>query len=350
MKVRANGIEIEVETMGEGEPLILIMGIGAQLVLWPDDFCARLSALGFTVIRMDNRDIGMSTHLRHLPVPDPRVSLVRAALGLRVDAPYTLGDMADDVAAVLDALGHRQAHIVGASMGGMIAQTFAILHPERTTSLTSIMSTPGDARYAFGARPSAIRALLGPLPRSRDEASARMVRTFRALGNRSHPPDEDFARSWRTLLRSRCEPRRIRATDGGDLRLPEPACGARQAHDAHARDPWDTGSSDSRGGRASDRTRNPERAAARARRHGSRSASTSASDDRERDPFARRRRARSPIVEGDVDAGSACAVANARSLRPPLHANITTSCSLNAAAACRVRARPEERHPTHANR
>ncbi len=194
MKVRANGIEIEVESIGEGVPVVLIMGIGAQLVLWPEDFCARLVELGFTVVRMDNRDIGMSTHLHDLPVPDPRVSLARAALGLRVHAPYTLGDMAGDVAAVLDALGHRRAHIVGASMGGMIAQTFAIHHPERTTSLTSIMSTPGDARYAFGARPRAVRALLGALPRSREEAAERMVRTFRAIGSRTHAVDEDFAR------------------------------------------------------------------------------------------------------------------------------------------------------------
>jgi len=85
MKVRANGIDIEVERIGEtGEPLVLVMGIGAQLVLWPDDFCEYLARSGFSVLRIDNRDVGMSTHMHHLPVPDPRKSLVRAALGLRV--------------------------------------------------------------------------------------------------------------------------------------------------------------------------------------------------------------------------------------------------------------------------
>src|SRR4051794_1541299 len=102
MKVRANGIDIEVERIGEkGEPIVLVMGIGAQLVLWPDDFCEYLARSGFSVFRIDNRDVGMSTHMHHLPVPDPRKSLVRAALGLRVDAPYTLVDMADDVVGVL---------------------------------------------------------------------------------------------------------------------------------------------------------------------------------------------------------------------------------------------------------
>ena len=194
MQVRANGVDIEVERMGEGEPIVLIMGIGAQLVLWPDDFCERLVRSGFSVIRLDNRDVGRSTHLSHLPVPDPRRCLLRAGLGLRVDAPYSLVDMADDVVAVLQALGVGAAHVVGASMGGMIAQTLAIHRPERVLSLTSIMSTPGDRRYAFAARPAAIRALLGPPPRTREEAGERMVRMTRAIGSRTHAPDEPYLR------------------------------------------------------------------------------------------------------------------------------------------------------------
>lgn len=194
MRVQSNGIEIEVEADAEGEPLVLLMGIGAQLVMWPDDLCARLRAAGFRLIRMDNRDVGLSTHLGHLPVPDPRKALLRAALGLRVDAPYDLGDMADDVAGVLDALGIERAHVAGASLGGMIAQTFAIRHTRRTASLTSIMSTPGDRRYALGAQPRALRALLGPAPRTREEAVQRMLTTFRAIGSRTHPVDEERLR------------------------------------------------------------------------------------------------------------------------------------------------------------
>jgi pimeloyl-ACP methyl ester carboxylesterase len=206
MRVSNNGVDIEVvvDDPGDGdgngngngnggtqrEPLVLLMGIGAQLVLWPDEFCARLCERGFRVIRMDNRDIGRSSYLHHMPVPDPRTSLLRATLGLRVAAPYTLTDMAGDVRAVLDALGIERAHVVGASMGGMIAQTLALEHPERVTSLTSIMSSPGDRRYAFGARPAALRALLGPPPRTRDEAVARILRTFQAIGSRTHPVDK----------------------------------------------------------------------------------------------------------------------------------------------------------------
>jgi pimeloyl-ACP methyl ester carboxylesterase len=194
MRVQANGIEIEVERQGEGEPLVLLMGIGAQLVLWPEPFCARLVELGFSVIRMDNRDVGLSSHLRHLPIPDPRKALLRAALGLKVDAPYTLSDMARDVVGVLDVLGVGKAHIVGASMGGMIAQTVAIEHRERVLSLTSVMSTAGDRRHVLATQPGALKALLGPLPRTREQAVQRMLNTFRAIGSRTHPVDENVLR------------------------------------------------------------------------------------------------------------------------------------------------------------
>jgi pimeloyl-ACP methyl ester carboxylesterase len=195
VKVRANGIDIEIERIGEGgEPLVLVMGIGAQLVLWPDDFCEYLASRGFDVIRMDNRDVGRSTHLSHLPVPDPRMTLARAAFGLPIAAPYTLLDMARDVTGVLDALGLEKAHVVGASMGGMIVQTLAIAQPERVLSLTSIMSTTGDRRYMLGSQPNAFAALLGAVPRTREEAGERMVRTFTAIGSRTYPVDVDYAR------------------------------------------------------------------------------------------------------------------------------------------------------------
>lgn len=188
--VRGDGVDLHVEDSGgEGEALVLVMGIGAQLVLWPDELCERLSARGFRVIRLDNRDVGLSTHLSHLPVPDPRRTLARAAMGLRVDAPYTLSHMAGDVRAVLDALGVERAHIAGMSMGGMIAQTFCLEHPARARSLTSIASTTGDRRYAFAARPEALRALLRPPPRTREESAERTIATFRAIGGKTHAPD-----------------------------------------------------------------------------------------------------------------------------------------------------------------
>lgn len=193
--VQGDGVEIHVEDFGgEGEPLLLVMGIGAQKVYWPVELCAVLEARGFRVIRMDNRDVGKSTHLSHMPIPHPVRTLARAALGLAIDAPYTLSHMAKDLRAVLDALGIAQAHVVGMSMGGMIAQTFSIEHPERTLSLTSISSTTGDRRYGFSARPAALRALLGQAPRTRDECAERTVAMSRAIGGKTHAPDLELLR------------------------------------------------------------------------------------------------------------------------------------------------------------
>jgi pimeloyl-ACP methyl ester carboxylesterase len=128
---RNGGIDIAYEVLGpaDGEPLLLIMGLGAQMVGWPDGFCRELSDRGFTVVRFDNRDVGLSTHL---DVPPRR----------RGPAPYTLSDMARDAVAVLDDVGWPAAHVVGASLGGMIAQLLAVEHPDRVLSLTSIMSKP----------------------------------------------------------------------------------------------------------------------------------------------------------------------------------------------------------------
>ena len=195
MKVLRDDVTLHVEAAPPGgEPMLLLMGLGAQLVLWPEALCARLAARGARVIRMDNRDVGASSHLRHLPVPSPRGTLLRAALGLAVAAPYRLEEMADDACAVLDALAIPRAHIVGASMGGMIAQTMAITHPDRVASLTSIMSTPGDRRYALGARPRAVKALLAPRAKSAAALADQLVATFRAIGSRTHPPDEQHLR------------------------------------------------------------------------------------------------------------------------------------------------------------
>jgi len=160
MKVKANGVELEYETFGDpSDPAILmIMGLGAQLTYWPDALCETLAARDFYVIRYDNRDVGLSTKLDHLPVPDIGEIISGAA-----KAPYSLNDMAADAAALLDALKIEKAHIVGASMGGMIAQLVAANHPEKTLSLVSIMSTTGNPAVP-PATPEAMAALTTRLP------------------------------------------------------------------------------------------------------------------------------------------------------------------------------------------
>lgn len=165
-------VEVEYDTLGSptDQPMLLIMGFGAQLTLWPEGFCRMLASRGYFVIRFDNRDCGLSTKLDGVEVDLEAVLL--AALADRADllpaVPYTLSDMALDAVGLLDHLGIGAAHIVGASMGGMIAQTAAIEHPRRTLSLASIMSNPGDPEVG---QPSAEAAavLFTPPPTNRQE-------------------------------------------------------------------------------------------------------------------------------------------------------------------------------------
>ncbi|MBX3157956.1 MAG: alpha/beta fold hydrolase [Deltaproteobacteria bacterium] len=156
------------------------MGIGAQRVLWDDALCEGFAGAGFRVARFDHRDVGESTRL-DAPVPKPGRALVRSLVGARVDAPYTLSDMASDVAGLIDALGMGSAHVVGASLGGMVGQHLAIEHPRRVRSLTSIMSTPGGRRYF--PEPRALRALFGKPPRSAEEAGRALEEMFAILGS-----------------------------------------------------------------------------------------------------------------------------------------------------------------------
>jgi pimeloyl-ACP methyl ester carboxylesterase len=150
--VQVNGITIEYEEQGVGDPVLLIMGLGGQLVDWPPELIDAIAAQGFRVIRFDNRDIGLSTEFDHVEPPTRR-DLAKAVLARRdLDAPYLLGDMADDAMGLLDALGVESAHVVGMSMGGMIAQQTAIDHRSRVRSLVSIMSTTGSRRVG---RPTA---------------------------------------------------------------------------------------------------------------------------------------------------------------------------------------------------
>jgi pimeloyl-ACP methyl ester carboxylesterase len=185
---KANGIEIAYETFGDQNrsPLLLVMGLGAQMMVWHDEFCAGLAARGFHVIRYDNRDSGLSTHLYDAP----RADVMAAMAGDTSSASYGLEDMADDAAGLMDALNIRSAHVVGASMGGMIAQTIAIRHPDRVRSLTSIMSTPSPR--IGSPTPAAAAALSAPPATSRDEAITRAIEASKIIGSPAYPPDEDW--------------------------------------------------------------------------------------------------------------------------------------------------------------
>ncbi|HEX4982510.1 MAG TPA: alpha/beta hydrolase, partial [Ilumatobacteraceae bacterium] len=146
--IEANGITIEYDVRGEGEPLLLVMGLGAQLIDWPVDFVDLLVAEGFQVIRFDNRDAGLSTEFDWIP-PSRARSAAALLARRRPKAGYLIADMADDAAALLAALGVGPAHVVGVSMGGMIAQTMAFEHPDSVQSLTSIMSNTGNNRHGL---------------------------------------------------------------------------------------------------------------------------------------------------------------------------------------------------------
>jgi len=192
-RVKANGIEIAYQSFGEGDPLLLIMGIGGPMLYWRDEFCERLSWRGFRVIRFDNRDVGHSTRLKQFGVPDVWRALGRRTLGLPVDAPYTLDDMADDVAGLIDVLELGPTHIVGASMGGMIAQTLTIRHPEKVRTLTSMMSTTGRRRDILG-KPSALFQLFEKPPRDREGAIEMNVQTLKLIGSPGFPAAESELR------------------------------------------------------------------------------------------------------------------------------------------------------------
>lgn len=148
MQISANGIRLEVDERGpaSGEPLVMIMGLGMQLVAWPEGLVDQLVARGFRVIRFDNRDVGLSQPFDQLGVPNLAAAALRHSLGLAVASPYRLADLADDTAALIAALGLESAHVCAASMGGMVAQHLAAWHPLRVRSLTLMMTTSGSRR------------------------------------------------------------------------------------------------------------------------------------------------------------------------------------------------------------
>jgi len=203
----ANGIDITYEDKGprDAPVILLVMGLGGQLTLWPDEFVDALNAHGFRTIRYDNRDVGLSTRFEAAGVPNLKWMFVKAALRLPVRPAYTLADMAADGIALLDHLGVVQAHIVGASMGGMISQHIAARYPDRTLSLTSIMSTTGNPRLPRANKDA--MAVLANRPMSGDPEAmiAYSVRAARVIGSPAYPAEEerlqrrvrgDFERGW----------------------------------------------------------------------------------------------------------------------------------------------------------
>lgn len=196
-QIDANGIKLEYEVSGDpaAPPVLLVMGLGAQLTRWPEPFHRALTDAGFRVIRFDNRDVGRSTRMAQLGVPSMPAAALRAALGLPVRAPYDLGDLTADAVGLLDALGVRSAHVVGASMGGMIAQVLAARHAGRVRALVTIMSSSGHRGL-----PGPSLGLRMALIRRRDPQAGReriidaTIALYRRLASPGYPPDPQLLR------------------------------------------------------------------------------------------------------------------------------------------------------------
>jgi pimeloyl-ACP methyl ester carboxylesterase len=198
MRLQANGIAIEVDDAGSpGDPaVLLIMGLGMQLTAWPQPLVDDLVRRGRRVVRLDNRDAGLTQSFEQHGTPNIAWTVLRHALGLPIRTPYRMADMADDAVAVLDALGIGQAHVVGASMGGMIAQHIAAKHGERVSRLTLMMTTPG-ARGLPQASPKVRAALLDRRGASASDIEVvveRYVRLFGLIGSPAFPPDPQLLR------------------------------------------------------------------------------------------------------------------------------------------------------------
>jgi pimeloyl-ACP methyl ester carboxylesterase len=192
--VKANGIRIEYEEFGQQDstPVLLIMGLGAQMVIWDERFCKLLAGKGFRVIRYDNRDVGLSTKFDK-QCPDPGPLFIDVLQGKNIVPPYTLEDMADDAAGLLQELGIPAAHVIGASMGGMIAQSLAIRHPDCVLTLTSIMSTTGNPDLPQ-ADPEVLAILAQPIPTEREAAIEHAVVLSRVIGSPGFKFDEERTR------------------------------------------------------------------------------------------------------------------------------------------------------------
>jgi len=204
-KLHSNGLELEYDTFGEASsrPLLLVMGLGTQMIAWDEAFCGALADRGHHVIRFDNRDIGLSTKLDQHPPPSLVELVPRIMSGESVDVPYVVSDMADDALGLLDALDLESAHVVGASMGGMIVQCMALQAPGRIRSLTSIMSTTGRPDLP-PAKPEAMLRLMTPPPVEREAVIQHGLETQRVIGSPGFDFDEAAARERLTRAFDRC--------------------------------------------------------------------------------------------------------------------------------------------------
>lgn len=196
-RIEANGLSFCVESRGnpKGEPVIFVMGLAAQLTLWPEALLEAYVVAGYRVIRFDNRDIGLSTHLKDRLTGHPVSVMARHRLGLEIDAPYSLRDMAADVVGLMDAMGLASAHLVGVSMGGMISQIVAARWPEQVRSLTLIMTSTNSPRLPLP-QPKLIWKLAGVGAKGHDEIAvvARSLEFWRAIQSPGFPPREDDVR------------------------------------------------------------------------------------------------------------------------------------------------------------
>ncbi|WP_166268790.1 alpha/beta hydrolase [Marinobacter caseinilyticus] len=197
-RIEANGLSFCVETRGDpaGQPVIFVMGLAAQMTLWPEPLLDAYVEAGYRVIRFDNRDIGLSTHLNHRLKGHPVGVMMRHRLGLEVDAPYTLRDMAQDVVALMDAMALPSAHLVGVSMGGMISQLVASSRPERVASLTLIMTSTNSPKLPMP-QPRLIWKLAGVGARGHDEGAVveRSLAFWKAIQSPGFPPREEEVRA-----------------------------------------------------------------------------------------------------------------------------------------------------------
>ncbi len=177
--VRANGITLNYETFGDPKnpPVLLVMGLASQSVRWPEEFCQDLADNGFFCIRFDNRDVGLSARWDKPGAENVGALIAKAFGGEKITPPYTLSDMALDAVGLMDALGLEKAHICGLSMGGMIAQTVAIEHPDRVLSLTSMQSTPSNHNL-YPSTPEAMERLISQPPRDREGYITHTVKSF----------------------------------------------------------------------------------------------------------------------------------------------------------------------------
>jgi len=203
-RITTNGIELVYDTFGEPDapPMLLIMGLGAQMIDWKDEFCSLLAGRGFHVIRFDNRDVGQATRFEEAGHPEIADMVEAMERGERVEAPYLLSDLVADTIGLLDALGVEKAHVVGLSMGGTIAQLMAAGHPERVLTLTSIMSTTGEPGLPVST-PEAWACLTAPLETELEPFLEQYISKWRVYAGPKYPIDPEAARDHASRLFAR---------------------------------------------------------------------------------------------------------------------------------------------------